>query len=470
MTGTARSVQAGPVKLTVSYKVIWGLASLGASLIAGVFGALLPIFYQDYLGLQASWIAVASVVYAVWNALNDPVFGYITDNTRSKHGRRIPYMRYTAPFLALTFILVWFAPPKAGQEALFWWMLVSMVLYDGCYTIIGLVYSALLPEVTESDSERNKLQISSSLFGLLGTLLGFIIPDMFRPKVGMSPSFFPLQIAMIVLGIIGALLIVMTTLKVKERMEFTQVDKPLKVGDAIKYTFTSKSFLVLAAENFMAILVSSLVTGSLYYMADYVVNMPTIALLACIFVPLIIGVPLTDLIRKRLGVVGAQQLLLVIAGVGLIGVTFLPIDLIPIGLVVAGFGLAGPQTLTNVLFAEVADEDEIRTGVRREGAFFGINALITKPAQSIALALMPFVLQITHFVTREQNGGTIYLNQPAGAIFGIRAVVGLIPGIAMLVGALILIAFPLRGKHLEEQQVQVLQMHAQKKETLDAQG
>ena len=470
MTGTARSVQAGPVKFSVSYKVIWGLASLGASLIAGVFGALLPIFYQDYLGLQASWIALASAIYAVWNALNDPVFGYITDNTRSKQGRRIPYMRYTAPFLALTFILVWFAPPKAGQEALFWWMLVSMVLYDGCYTIIGLVYSALLPEVTESDSERNKLQISSSLFGLLGTLLGFIIPDMFRPKVGMSPSFFPLQIAMIVLGIVGALLIIMTTLKVKERMEFTQVDKPLKVGDAIKYTFTSKSFLVLAAENFMAILVSSLVTGSIYYMADYVVNMPTIALLACIFVPLIIGVPLTDLIRKRMGVVGAQQLLLVIAGVGLIGVTFLPIDLIPIGLVVAGFGLAGPQTLTNVLFAEVVDEDEIRTGVRREGAFFGINALITKPAQSIALALMPFVLQFTHFVTREQNGGNIFLNQPASAIFGIRAVVGLIPGIAMLVGALILMAFPLRGKHLEEQQARVLEMHAQKKETLDAQG
>ena len=97
-----------PVRLSAGYKWIWGIAGLGTSFISGTFGALLPIFYQDYLGLTARWIAIASAVYAVWNAINDPLFGYITDNTRFKSGRRIPYMRFTAPFLALTFILVWF--------------------------------------------------------------------------------------------------------------------------------------------------------------------------------------------------------------------------------------------------------------------------------------------------------------------------------------------------------------------------
>ena len=68
-----------------------------------------------------------------------------------------------------------------------------MLLYDTAYTIIGLVDSALLPKVTESDAGRNGLQISSLLFGLLGTLLGFIIPDLFRPRGGASSSFLPLQ-------------------------------------------------------------------------------------------------------------------------------------------------------------------------------------------------------------------------------------------------------------------------------------
>ena len=455
-----------PITHGRSYKLIWGVASLGTSLISGIFGALLPIFYQDYLGLSARWIAVASLVYAIWNAINDPLFGYITDNTRSKMGRRIPYMRFTAPFLALTFILVWFAPAQAGQTTIFWWMLVSMLLYDTCYTIIGLVYSALLPEITESDNERNDLQISAALFGLLGMLLGFIIPDLFRPKAGGDPSFLPLQTAMIVVGIVGALLIIATTLKVKERKEFTRVDKPIGIRDSLKFTLSSKSFLILVGANFMSILMSSLVTGSVFYLADYVVKMNTMILLACIFVPLIIGVPFTKIFTKRFGIVGGHQIMLLIAAVGLLSIMILPSPLIPVCLALAGFGLAGPQTLTNVLFAQVADEDETRSGVRREGSFFGINALITKPAQSLAIALSPFILEATNFVTREQNKGQIFLNQPESAIWGIKIITGLIPGVAMLLGAIILIWYPLRGEKLKEIQKQVLQMHSEKHQKL----
>jgi glycoside/pentoside/hexuronide:cation symporter, GPH family len=456
------------VKLSRSYKVVWGVAALGTSLISGIYAALLPIFYQDYLGLATRWIALASLIYGIWNAINDPLFGYLTDSTRSRHGRRIPYMRYTAPFLGLTFVLVWLAPPKADQIALFFWMLVSMLLYDTCYTIIGLVYSALLPEVSESDSERNDLQISSSLFGLLGMLLGFIIPDFFRPKAGASPSFLPLQISMVVVAVVAVLLILATTLKVKERPEFTRVDKPIPLGEALRMTFTSRAFLILVSANFMSILMQAMVMGAIFYLADYVLKINTLILLACLFIPLLIGVPLTTRIRRRFGVVGAQQLLLIIAGVGLLLIIVVPVQLIPVCIALAGFGLSGPQTLSNLLFAQVADEDELRCGVRREGAFFGVNALVTKPAQSISLILFPFILELTHFVTRDQNNGLAFLNQPASALFGIRTLVGLIPGIAMLLGALILVWFPLRGSHLADVQQEVLKLHAEKTSRLNS--
>jgi len=463
------SIAGQPKKLSFKFKLIWGVAALGTSLISGIYGALLPIFYQDYLGLTAKWIGIASLIYAIWNAINDPLFGYITDNTRSKHGRRIPYMRYTAPFLALTFILVWFAPVQAGQQALFWWMLVSMLLYDTAYTIIGLVYSALLPEVSESDAERNGLQISSSLFAMLGTILGFLIPDFFRPKTGAELSFWPLRIAMIVVAVVAMLLIIATTLKVKERKEFTQVDKPIPLMEAIKYTFTSKSFLILVSENFLAILMSSLILGSMFYLADYVMQMPVINLLIFVFIPLIIGIPITTLIRKKVGVVQAQQLLLVIAGVGLVAVLFVPKAIIPVCLALAGFGLSGPQTLSNVLFAQVADEDELRSGVRREGAFFGVNALLTKPAQSIALWIVPLILEASNFVTRASNEGEAFVNQPPEAIFGIKTFTGLIPGLACLFGALILQFYPLRGKYLKEVQDKVFNLHREKEAKLASQ-
>jgi GPH family glycoside/pentoside/hexuronide:cation symporter len=456
-----------PVRLSRGYQFVWGIAALGTTLISGTFAALLPIFYQDYLGLSAGWIGLASAIYAVWNAINDPLFGYMTDSTRSKLGRRIPYMRFTAPFLALTFILVWLAPSGAGETTLFVWMLATMLLYDTCYTIIGLVYSALLPEVTESDAARNGLQISASLFGLLGMILGFLIPDMFRPKGDAALSFLPLQLSMAVVGVVSAACIIVTTLKVRERPEFTRVDKPLPLRRALHFTFTSRSFLVLVAQNFMSILMSSLVIGMLFYLADYVLQMNTMAVLASVFVPLIVGVPVTTLIRRRLGVVGAQQLLLLIAGVGLVLIPFVPTPLILVCMVMAGFGLAGPQTLTNVLFAQVADEDELRSGVRREGAFFGVNALITKPAQSVALALIPFILESSAFVTRQAGQGQITLDQPASALFGIKVLIGLIPGLALIAGAILLIWYPLKGQYLEQVQERVLALHAEKHARLE---
>jgi GPH family glycoside/pentoside/hexuronide:cation symporter len=191
-------------------------------------------------------------------------------------------------------------------------------------------------------------------------------------------------------------------------------------------------------------------------------------LLMYFFIPLFIGVPITSLIRRRLGVVGAQQLLLVIAGIGLSLIVVVPPALIPVCILLAGFGLSGPQALTNVLFAQVADEDEVRTGVRREGAFFGVNALLTKPAQSVALALPPFILEATQFVTREENLGQIFLDQPASAIFGMKVFAGLIPGIAMFLGAIILIWYPLRGAYLASVQQKVLEMHTEKQAIFDS--
>jgi len=198
--------------------------------------------------------------------------------------------------------------------------------------------------------------------------------------------------------------------------------------------------------------------------------MNTMIVLVCVFIPLIVGVPITTLIRRRLGVAGAQQLLLLIAGVGLVLIPFVPSALILPCLMLAGFGLSGPQTLTNVLFAQVADEDEVRSGVRREGAFFGVNALLTKPAQSVAYALTPFVLEATAFVTREANLGQTFLDQPASALFGIKVLIGLIPGVAMILGAILLTWYPLRGKYLEGVQEKVLAMHAEKHARLEQGG
>ncbi len=143
-----------------------------------------------------------------------------------------------------------------------------------------------------------------------------------------------------------------------------------------------------------------------------------------------------------------------------------PRELILPCLSVAGFGLAGPQTLTNLLFAQVIDEDELRTFARREGAFFGINALLTKPAQQIAPAVVALLLSSAGFIPREANAGVLVLDQPAAVEGAIRMVSGLIPGAAMLLGALILSVYPLKGGYLRQVQEELLALHAKKREIL----
>ena len=155
---------------------------------------------------------------------------------------------------------------------------------------------------------------------------------------------------------------------------------------------------------------------------------------------------------------GAQQALLVLAGIGLVAIAFVPASLIRFVLFWQGLDWLVRNADECALW-QVADEDELRSGQRREGAFFGVNALITKPAQSIAIWVTPFILERTNFVTRASNLGEIFLDQPAEALMGIKIFTGVIPGLACLLGALILVWYPLRGERLRNIQEEVLRLH-----------
>jgi GPH family glycoside/pentoside/hexuronide:cation symporter len=207
-------------------------------------------------------------------------------------------------------------------------------------------------------------------------------------------------------------------------------------------------------------------TGSIFYLADYVTRTSTIILMVYLFIPLGVGIPFSNVMVKRFGLIRSQQVYMAVGGIGLVSLAFMPVNWIPISLIIAGLGLSGQQTITYNILGYVIDDDEIRTGSRREGAFFGANALLTKPAQSVALFLTAFILEQSGFVTRAMNRGEIVLDQTESALFGIRAIVGLIPGVAMLLGILILAFFPIYGKKLAELKEKILQMHAEKESEL----
>ncbi|MFX0180053.1 MAG: MFS transporter [Candidatus Hodarchaeota archaeon] len=453
-------------KFSTKERVYWASASFGGALINGIYAALINIFYNDYLGLssESTIVFYIQIIFLLVNAFNDPIFGIISDRSKAKKGRRIPFMRYTAPFLGLTFILIWFSPDiSSGVWIVFIWMVITTCLYDTAYTIVFLVYSSLLPEITEDEPERNKLKVFASFFNLIGMILGFIIPDIFR-----NISRPLLLTSMIVVGIIGSMMIIITTYKFKERPEFTKVDEPLRLIEAIKYTFKSKSFLILITANFMVIFFQSSILSAVFWLADYIVQQSAIILLIFVFIPLLIGVWFTPKLAKKWGIVKSNEILLTIGGISLILLfilSYIMVEFVYICLTIAGIGFVGPLVYQDLLYAQVIDEDELKTGVRREAAFFGINALITKPAQSIAIIVPSVLLNLSNFIPHP-TGTPPILTQPPQAFLAIKLFTSLIPGLALLLAASILLFYPIRGEYWEKIQKEILILHDKKHEKL----
>jgi GPH family glycoside/pentoside/hexuronide:cation symporter len=229
---------------------------------------------------------------------------------------------------------------------------------------------------------------------------------------------------------------------------------------------TNKGFLVYVIASFMQTFMFAIAIGAIFYLSDYVTQTSVLPLLAAMFIPMAVCLPLVPVVLKRFTASTTWQIYLTIAGLGFISLYFLPVSLLWIGLALAGIGYSGVQVVNYIVLGQVIDKDEIDTGVRREGSFLGANALITKPAQSLAVYLTALMLASTAFVNMESNQGQAYLNQPQTAVMGIRALVGLIPGIALIIASIALTWFPYKAQKIEEIKTTILQMHAGKKARL----
>ena len=181
-----------------------------------ITGGGMTYFYTKYMGLEEHLASIVWIIFAVWNALNDPLFGYLSDRTKSKLGRRIPYIRYGALFYGVIFIMSWFMWPFGGsQTALFVQMLVSLFFFDTFYTAIATALYVLPYTMAESNQARSSIFIWKIFFSLLSLGAPLVLFPLVRPDVGESAARF--QMIMTVLGIVTILVIYCSTFFYKEK-------------------------------------------------------------------------------------------------------------------------------------------------------------------------------------------------------------------------------------------------------------
>ena len=148
-------------------KLAFGAGDLGAAIVAAINGFFLNAFLLDVAGLRPAVVGTIFLLVKIWDAVNDPLIGTLTDRTRSRWGRRRPWLLFAALPFGLVFFLQWLVPPLSDFGK-FWYYLVVALLLDTAYTAINVPYAALTPELTHDYDERTSLSSYRMSFSILG--------------------------------------------------------------------------------------------------------------------------------------------------------------------------------------------------------------------------------------------------------------------------------------------------------------
>jgi len=464
-------------------KLAYAFATMPGTFYASVMG-LIQSFYYGWMGLQNIWIIIAQIVYAVWNVVNDPLFGNKINNTkyfnkrRGEYQRYIPYIKYGAPLFSLFFALVFFPPDMlradptlTTQVWLFAWYLVTQVAYDTLFTIVLCAHVALLPQMTLDQQEREKVQIYCTLFTLPGGLIGFILPLGFLANPTRD-SITVFQFLVIGIAIFGLIPYILLSYVVREHSEHIPKE-PTPLFKALKLAFQNKSYVIYLIYDGVSVYIINVTLATLPFFLNWVLSpMINSSLEMIIFwIPPLISLLIGAILHLRIADKhSTKKALSFYQGVLALGylLTFAFAFTGQWYLVCAGFSIvflafSGDFILHNPMRADTIDYDFWKvSGERREGLYAGIGPLISKPMISVALATP------TSFMTLF---GLIYVGdslQPTmgefNAFLGVNIAMGLIPGLVALLGFIIwVIYYPLTGDIVKEMKGALLKIHEERR-------
>ncbi len=437
-------------KLTLGSKIKYGLADLGFALITSAMQFFLLFYYTDVAGINPALAGSALLVGKLtWDAINDPLFGYLSDRTRSRFGRRRIYMLLGAVPLGIATWIMLSLPKGLSGVSAFLAVLLSFWLVDTFHTLTTTPYYALTPELTRDYNERASLtsiRMVYSVFGyILGAALTTILAGIFE-GAGLN-----LQQAWSATGAVFGIVVVITTLattfSIKEQPELAGEPSRLPALKAILIPFKNKPFIVLMIAFILSSFSFTVLTALVPYFIQYQLSMGDqvsfvlLAMLATIGIFLIPAKLVTDKINKG----PTYALGLFIASLAVMASFFFPqgaTPLIYVVAVIAGIGFSTQWVCPWSMLPDVVEYDEKMTGERREGIYYGLWAFLTKFTGALGVAVSGWALDLFGYVPNVE--------QTVRALFGIRLFFAIVPAVVILVSLPFLIWYPItRKKHAE---------------------
>ncbi len=408
----------GEEKLSLKTKIGFGSGDIyggGATLIIGF---MYLYFLTDVIHLDPAMAGLVVLISKVWDAVSDPLMGMISDRTRSRWGRRRPYMLFGIPAIFLSFFVMWFPVSFESESARFAFVVAGYMFFSTVNTLVMIPYNALSSELTLDYNERTSLQSFRMFFSASSSILCALLPLEIVKHFESSRRGY--IIMAIFFGVLFALPFIAVFLTTRERPVFSEKSPHrIQFKETFLAPFTIRSFLNVLFMYLFAFVAMDMVNSIVLYYMTYYIGRGGLSnyVLGVLLVFNVVSLPLFSRISrrtsKRIGYIIAAAVWIVTLLFSFLFKPGMPVIPIYLFAAVLGIGVGGVIFMVYAIFPDMPDIDEIHSGLRREGIYSGLFTFMRKLSSAIGIFLIGQALSLAGYraPVEESVGGVIKMVQ-----------------------------------------------------------
>jgi GPH family glycoside/pentoside/hexuronide:cation symporter len=402
-------------------------------------------FYESEIGLNVWLVGLGYIAFALWNAVNDPLVGYLTNRPfkfTKKWGRRFPWMMIGGIPWVISYILIFTPPnvdPQSGALILLAWLIFATCLFDTFFSLFWISFASLFPDKFRSVEERRTATGIQTPIGIVGIFLGALIPPLFI-TFGNLQSYVIHAIVMIIIGSVVLGLAIPGCREDQVTIDrylakHTEPKERASFFGTLKLALKQKTFVIFIITYTLYRTLVMCIQASVPYVVRFVLEEEARAamfLSAGFLIGALVSTPFwiklahkTNNNRKVILIAAFSLTIFTIPLIFINNLIFLAIAMI-----LWGVGLGGFWAMLAPVLADVIDESVVKTGKREEGIYSGFQAFFGR----FAIVIQAIVFALAHSFTGFEEGAS---TQSAQAVWGIQMHFALIPAIFMLLAALI---------------------------------
>ncbi|MDJ0599638.1 MAG: glycoside-pentoside-hexuronide (GPH):cation symporter [Crocosphaera sp.] len=437
-----------PTKLKFSTKLAYGIGELSGSLPSNILVFFFLFFLTDIAGLKPGVAGIIVMIGKIWDAINDPLIGWFSDRTRSRFGRRYPWMILGSIPLGFSCVLLWTIAPSNDQTIqIIYYTIIALVFYTA-FTAVLLPYSALSAELTQDYNDRTNLISFRSAFSIGGSILSLILAELIFSWVNNEQKQY--LILGLMAGLIAIISIYISVFGTYQR--YTKVTQSYpNYHRSSSLSFKEKFRLILTNFPFICVM--------MIYLCSWL-SVQTIAAILPYFVINCMGLTEEHFTRMAIAVQGTALMMMMVWNylshrlgkkvIYLMGIPFTiiaelglfllqpdQVTLMYIIAILAGIGIATAYIVPWSMLPDVVDLDQLKTGERREGIFFAFVVQLQKIGIAVALFVVGKILDSAGYVPGSPG------QQPDTALWAIRMIIGPLPITLLIISLVFAYLYPI---------------------------